>query len=105
MALTRKLLDGLSQIPAVAVYGPRNSEEQIATVSINIRGKEASEVGYRLDREFDVMTRVGLHCNPGAHRTIGTFPHGTVRLAMGYFNTEEDVVHVLEALAKISDTR
>ena len=105
MALTRKLLDGLSQIPAVAVYGPRNSEEQIATVSINIRGKEASEVGYRLDREFDVMTRVGLHCNPGAHRTIGTFPHGTVRLAMGYFNTEEDVVHVLEALARISDTR
>jgi len=104
MALTRKLLDGLCQIPAVAVYGPRNPEEQIATVSINIRGKEASEVGYRLDREFDVMTRVGLHCNPGAHRTIGTFPHGTVRLAMGYFNTEEDVVHVLEALARISDT-
>ncbi len=84
------------------MYGGRKADEQTATVSINVKGIEASEVGYRLDREFDIMTRVGLHCNPGAHRTLGTFPHGTVRLSMGYFNTHEEVAQVLDALRRIA---
>ena len=73
-----------------------------ATGSINFKVSEASEVGYRLDREFGIMTRVGLHCNPATHRTIGPFPHGTVRLAMGYFNTLEEVGEVLDALRKVA---
>jgi len=103
IALTRALLDGLSEIEGITVYGPRRPEEQTATVSINVNGMEASEVGYRLDREFDIMTRVGLHCNPATHKTIGTFPHGTVRLSMGYFNTQEEVDQVLEALRSIAN--
>jgi len=102
MKLTRSLLEGLEDIEEITVYGPRNPDEQTATVSINVKGREASEVGYRLDREFDIMTRVGLHCNPGAHKTIGTFPGGTVRLSMGYFNTPEEVGQVLEALREIA---
>jgi len=102
MELTRSLLEGLEDIEGITVYGPRKPHEQTATVSINVKGKEASEVGYRLDSEFDIMTRVGLHCNPGTHKTIGTFPHGTVRLSMGYFNTKEEVGQVLEALREIS---
>lgn len=101
MALTHTLLEGLEDIEAVTVYGPGKPDEQTPTVSINVKGQEPSEVGYRLDREFGIMTRVGLHCNPGGHRTIGTFPHGTVRLSMGYFNTQEEVAEVLEALRKI----
>ncbi len=100
--LTRSLLEGLEGIEGITVYGPRKPHEQTATVSINVKGMEASEVGYRLDREFDIMTRVGLHCNPATHKTIGTFPHGTVRLSMGYFNTQEEVGQVLEALREIS---
>jgi len=102
MELTRSLLKGLGDMEEITVYGPKNPGEQTPTVSINVRGKEASEVGYRLDREFDILTRVGLHCNPGTHKTIGTFPHGTVRLSMGYFNTQEEVGHVLEALRQIT---
>jgi cysteine desulfurase family protein len=102
MELTRALLEGLEDIAGITVYGPRNPDEQTATVSITVKGREVSEVGYRLDREFDIMTRVGLHCNPGAHKTIGTFPRGTVRLSMGYFNIPEEVGLVLEALRKIS---
>jgi cysteine desulfurase family protein len=104
MMLTRSLLEGLEDIGEINVYGPKNPREQTPTVSINIEGKEPSEVGYRLDREFDIMTRVGLHCNPGAHKTIGTFPRGTVRLSMGYFNTREEVDQVLEALRTIART-
>lgn len=103
IGLTRTLLEGLEDIEGITVYGPGKAEEQTATVSINVKGREASEVGYRLDREFDIMTRVGLHCNPGAHRTIGSFPHGTVRLSMGYFNTRQEVAEVLEALRKIAE--
>ena len=102
MMLTKSLLEGLGDIGGIAVYGPRDHREQTPTVSITVEGKEPSEVGYRLDREFDVMTRVGLHCNPGAHKTIGTFPDGTVRLSMGYFNTREEVDRVLEALRTIA---
>jgi cysteine desulfurase family protein len=104
MRLTQSLLEGLEDIEEIAVYGPRNPSEQTPTVSINVKGREASEVGYRLDREFEIMTRVGLHCNPGTHKTIGTFPHGTVRLSMGYFNTHEEVDQVLEALREIATT-
>jgi cysteine desulfurase family protein len=104
MRLTQSLLEGLEDIEEIAVYGPRNPSEQTPTVSINVKGREASGVGYRLDREFEIMTRVGLHCNPGTHKTIGTFPHGTVRLSMGYFNTHEEVDQVLEALREIATT-
>jgi cysteine desulfurase family protein len=102
MMLTQSLLGGLEDIGEITVYGPRDHREQTPTVSINVEGKEPSEVGYRLDREFDIMTRVGLHCNPGTHKTIGTFPDGTVRLSMGYFNTREEVDQVLEALRTIT---
>jgi len=47
------------------------------------------------------MCRVGLHCAPSAHRSIGTFPEGTVRLAMGYFNTEEEIDTVIDALRRM----
>jgi cysteine desulfurase family protein len=102
MRLTQSLLEGLEDMAEIAVYGPKNPREQTPTVSINVRGREPSEVGYRLDREFDIMSRVGLHCNPGTHKTIGTFPDGTVRLSMGYFNTREEVDQVLEALRTIA---
>lgn len=102
MELTQTLLDGLEDIEGITTYGTRKPNEQTATVSINVKGVDGSEVGYRLDREFGIMTRIGLHCNPGAHRALGTFPHGTVRLSMGYFNTQEEVGQVLEALKKIA---
>jgi selenocysteine lyase/cysteine desulfurase len=55
----------------------------------------------RLDEEFGILGRVGLHCAPAAHRTIGTFPEGTVRLALGLQTTEDDITSVIEALKKI----
>jgi len=100
--LTQTLLDGLEDVEGITIYGPRSPHVQTATVSINVKRKEASEVGYLLDREFDIMTRVGLHCNPAAHRTLGTFPHGTVRLSMGFFNTQQEVDQVLEAVKEIA---
>lgn len=102
VALTRRLIEGLRAIPGVAVYGTLDPERQTATVSFNIAGMDPSEVGLRLDEEFGVLCRVGLHCAPAAHKTIGTFPTGTVRFGLGAFNTEEEIDRALEAVERLA---
>lgn len=102
VALTQRLLEGLAAIPGLTVYGPGQAEKQVATVSFNVAGWEPSEVGLALDEDYDVLCRVGLHCAPRAHRTIGTFPRGTVRFALGYFNTAEEVDVAVRAVRHIA---
>jgi cysteine desulfurase family protein len=99
--LTERLLRGLEEIPGVIVYGPHHSVERAPVVSINITGKDPSEVSFMLDKIFNIATRSGLHCAPDAHRTLGTFGKGTVRLSLGYFNTLEEVDRCLEALSYV----
>lgn len=100
--LTRRLIDGLTTIPGVAVYGGLDATRQCAVVSFNIGGLEASEVGLRLDEEYGIMCRVGLHCAPAAHRTMGTFPAGTVRFGLGAFSTLEEVDVAVTAVANLA---
>jgi len=100
--LTQRLSDGLREIPGVTVYGPDDARLRTAVVSFNIAGMEPSEVGMRLDEEYGIMCRVGLHCAPAAHRTIGTFPAGTVRFALGAFTTREEVDAALRAVARLA---
>ena len=79
------------EIPGAIVYGSGDAEKQCATVSFNLKNWAPSDLSFRLDEEFGILTRVGLHCAPSAHRTIGTFPDGTVRVSMSYLNTEEEI--------------
>ena len=102
VALTQRLIDGLREIPGVTVYGGLDATRQTATVSFNIAGLEPSEVGLRLDEEYGIMCRVGLHCAPAAHRTIGTFPVGTVRFGLGAFSTVEEIDAALEAVRQFA---
>lgn len=101
MELTYQLIKALESIDEIKVYGTKDPDKQISVISINIEGLEPSEVGYIFDQVFDIMVRVGLHCAPAAHKTIGTFPHGTVRMGIGYFTTPEDIDYVVGALKKI----
>jgi len=102
-ALVRKLIQGMKLIEGIEVYGPEDAENRIAICSFNLKGKDPGQVGYLLDREFEIMCRVGLQCAPAAHRTIGTFPQGTVRFSLGYFNQEEEIDAALDALGKIRE--
>lgn len=102
LTLTRLLCEGLRTIPGVQVYGPARAEDRTATVSITMEGRRVSDIGWRLDDEFGILTRVGLHCSPATHRTIGTFPEGTVRLAPGLATTREDILATIDALTRIS---
>jgi len=103
MALTQQLISGLEDVPRVTVYGGLDPTRQTATVSFNVCGMEPSDVGMRLDDEHEIMCRVGLHCAPAAHKTLGTFPSGTVRFAPGPFSTAEDVGRALQAVREITE--
>ena len=75
-----------------------DADRQIGVVSFNIEGMSPSEVGLQLDEEHEIMCRVGLHCAPAAHRTIGTFPDGTVRFGLGTFSTEDEIDAAVQAV-------
>jgi len=98
MELTQQLIAGLQAIPGVTVYGGLDARRQTATVSFNIAGMYPSEAGLRLDEEYGILCRVGLHCAPNAHKTIGTFPYGTVRFGLSIFNTAAEVERAVEAV-------
>jgi cysteine desulfurase / selenocysteine lyase len=96
--LTEKLLD----IPGLKIVGDPNPKTRVATVAFNIASQTPSDIGFRLDDEFDVLCRVGLHCAPAAHKTLGTFPGGAVRFGLSYFSTEEEIVKAADALRIIA---
>ena len=100
--LMTELITGLQGIPGIRLYGPREPLCHGAVLSLTIEGRDPAEIGFLLDREHGVLTRVGLHCAPDAHRTIGSYPRGTVRLSPGYFNTLEEMRFVVCAVASLA---
>ncbi len=102
LALATQLREGLSSISGLRLFGPQNPRQATAVVSFTLLGKRVSEIGYRLDEEADILCRVGLHCAPAAHRSIGTFPEGTVRLAPGPLTTQTDIETVIQAVRRIA---
>lgn len=97
------LRSGLQEIAGTRVYGPANPEEGVAVVSFVMEGVDCGDVGFILEDIYGILCRTGLHCAPGAHRCLGTFPQGTVRLSPGYFTKEEDVAYVLKAVREIAE--
>jgi cysteine desulfurase family protein len=102
MTLTQKLIEGLKEIPRVRLYGPQNQGDRIATLSFNFAHLSPSNGALRLEKEFGILCRPGLHCAPAGHHTIGTFPEGTIRFGLGAFNTEEEIETTLQAVSLIS---
>jgi len=99
--LSQVLIEGLSALPEVKLYGTLDPERSVAIVSFTVIGKQVSEIGLRLDEEYGVLSRVGLHCAPAAHKTIGSFPEGTVRLAPGVFTTMDDIQEAIQAISRV----
>ncbi|MEA3348752.1 MAG: aminotransferase class V-fold PLP-dependent enzyme [Pseudomonadota bacterium] len=93
---------GLQKIPGLSIAGQRPDDMRLPLTSFTIAGQTPSEIGHRLDREFGIMVRVGLHCAPRAHKTVNTFPQGTVRLAPGYFNTSAEMDETVRAITAIA---
>ena len=99
--LTRMLLDGLGALSGLTLYGTKKAADRIAVISFNVEGVAPSEVAMGLEDDYGIMCRPGLQCAPLAHRSMGTFPDGTVRLSPGYFTSEEDISFTIDAVEKI----
>lgn len=101
-ALSERLLAGLRDMPSVVLVGPDSVGNRMGVFSLDFPGKDNAEIAARLEEGFGILTRCGLHCAPSAHRTLGTFPRGTVRLSLGWFNTEADIDRALRAIKAVS---
>jgi cysteine desulfurase / selenocysteine lyase len=102
LELLELFLDGLRKISGVTVYGPEDPAGRTGVVSISIEGIDSSEAGETLDTGFGIFTRIGLHCAPRAHATIGTFPGGTVRFGIGPFTKKREITAAVKAVRSIA---
>lgn len=102
IALLERLMDGLASIDGLHQHGPRDAAQKTGVVLFTVDGIDPAEMGDRLDSEFGIAVRVGVHCAPQAHRTIGTFPAGGVRLSPGFFNTVDEIDRTVDAVCRIA---
>lgn len=92
----------LQQLPGCRLYGPLQAGQRSGVVSFALDGLDAATVAFLLDREHGIAVRAGLQCAPRAHRTIGSYPGGTVRLSPGWFNTRDHIDLLCDALISIT---
>ena len=100
--LTEILWENIKKINGVKMYGPAAVQDRTAVLSFTIGEMDSAQISFRLEREFGIVTRAGLHCTPLAHRTIGTLQLGTCRLSPGFFNTEGEMEAVIRAIATLA---
>ncbi len=104
LKLTGQFLDGLSNLEnqkKIRIIGKRDCRNRLGVVSIQTLQKELSQAAFELDNTYGIMTRVGLHCAPSAHKILHTYPVGTIRFSFGYWNTEEEITYALHAVEEI----
>lgn len=104
LALTEQLLTGLldlEQQGMLRIVGRRDIVQRTSVVSIAATKQDLAVVAHRLNEEYGIATRVGLHCAPNAHKTLQTYPTGTLRFSMGWHNNEEDIGTALKALREV----
>lgn len=102
MTLCARFLDGLRDIRGVRLCGTTQLSRRVGVISVDFEDRDNAEAAFRLENEYGILTRCGLHCAPSAHKTLGTFPQGTVRFSLGFSSTEDDVDAALSAIAAIS---
>ena len=101
LELTERFLSGALDIPCLRVVGRRDISGRAGVVSLVPENADPALVADALGREYGIMVRVGLHCAPNAHKTLGTFPTGTIRFSFGRWNTPQQVDTALSALREL----
>lgn len=101
LAICQRFIDGALTLPDTRVVGKLDTQDRAAIVSLDFQKMDNAEVSFLLDNQYGVMTRCGLHCAPRAHKSLGTFPQGTVRFSFSHHNTPEEVDICIEGLRKI----
>lgn len=104
LTLTQQFLDGLKLLEAqklLRIIGKRDCSDRVGVVSVSTEQMDIAELAFILADKYGIATRVGLHCAPNAHKTLGTYPTGTLRFSFGRHNTAEEVNIALQALEEV----
>ena len=101
-ALTARFIAGVLDIPRVRLCGPTDMAHRVGVISLDFLNRDNAAVAFQLEQDYGILIRCGLHCAPSAHKTLGTFPRGTVRFSLGFANTEADVDAALAAVRALS---
>ena len=96
-----KMLDPLEKEGKLKIIGKKDTEMRTGVISIQTLTRELSDTAFQLDTRYGIMTRVGLHCAPSAHKTMGTYPTGTIRFSFGFANTDKEVKLAINALKEL----
>lgn len=100
--LTKYFLDKLRDVKDIRLAGPWDLENRVGVISVDFAQVDNAEAAYRLEQDYGILTRCGLHCAPSAHKTLGTFPQGTVRFSVGHYTTETEIDTAVQAIAEIA---
>ena len=101
--MTEMLIEGLYKINGIRLFGAGLEEKRTNVVSIETEGIDEAEVSALLLDRAGIETRVGLHCSPSSHKTLGTFPRGTLRFSPGPFTTKDEINETLTLLKEIME--
>ena len=102
-ALTERFLDGLRGIKGARLAGTWTLADRVGVIAVDFEDLDNAEASDRLEREFGILTRCGMHCAPSAHKTLGTFPQGVVRFSVGYRTTEAEIDAALAAIYQLTE--
>ncbi|MDL2264600.1 aminotransferase class V-fold PLP-dependent enzyme [Synergistaceae bacterium OttesenSCG-928-I11] len=97
------LLNGLREIEDITIYGPRSDRPRVPVIAMNFHDIDNARAAHILSTRYGIETRPGIHCSPIAHRTLGSFPQGALRLSPGYFNTDEEIEYVIRTIRTLAD--
>lgn len=106
MRMWKRLRDGLGEIEEVTLYCARSTENHNSVLSFNLAGWDSADVGTMLDVDYNIACRTGLQCAPLVHTQLGTDKiHGTVRMSIGPFNTDEHIETAIEAVEDVASIK
>ena len=101
--LINNFLEGLLNIESIKLIGKKTTIGRTGILSIDFIHNDNGLVSHELSKTYGIMTRSGLHCAPSAHKTLGTFPNGTVRFSVSHFTTLEEVDYAIDCINKIAN--
>ena len=103
LALSRRFLKGIAEIPDITVYGDTDAQMRTAIVSLNLGDVDSAEVSDWIWEDYGIAVRAGAHCAPLMHKALGTEQQGAVRFSFSCFNTEEEVDAAIQALKELQE--
>jgi cysteine desulfurase / selenocysteine lyase len=102
--LAEKLVDGLSEIEGVTIYGPKDPKKRVGLVTFNVRDLNPVDVALTLDSDYAIAVRSGHHCALPLMKELFNLNEGNVRASSYLYNTKAEVEKLVDAVAEIAKT-